>query len=254
MNSDLLLVLDAWLAMRLLFLGGDRPLHWRAAAGLSAAQALVLVALPLSAASLLLLATILTANLGLAAAETRRQAVADGWRCASLLLLLALASVAFGPALDPGLRPQLLALWQELGRYSLLFAGLQGLGPHKLLLVAFGALLLTLEVNFLIRLVFTVSGVVPAAINGGRAATGGDTLNAREYRAGRIIGILERNLILFFVLVNQFAAIAFIIAAKGIARFKELDEREFAEYVLIGTLLSSALAILVAALIARGLS
>ena len=34
-----------------------------------------------------------------------------------------------------------------------------------------------------------------------------------------------------------------MLAAKGFTRFKELDDRDFAEYVLIGTLLSSSLAI-----------
>lgn len=75
------------------------------------------------------------------------------------------------------------------------------------------------------------------------------TLNRQEYNAGRLIGILERILIFFFVLADQFTAIAFIIAAKGFARFKELDQRQFAEYVLIGTLMSVVLAIISASLV-----
>ena len=39
----------------------------------------------------------------------------------------------------------------------------------------------------------------------------------------------------------------FVLAAKSFARFKELDKREFAEYVLIGTLISMILAIVAAA-------
>jgi hypothetical protein len=37
---------------------------------------------------------------------------------------------------------------------------------------------------------------------------------------------------------NQFATLGFVVAAKGIARFKELENRDFAEYFLIGTMLS----------------
>lgn len=74
-------------------------------------------------------------------------------------------------------------------------------------------------------------------------------IDSREYNAGRIIGMLERMLIFFFVLSNQYAAIGFIIAAKGFTRFKELDNKSFAEYVLIGTFLSSLTAIILALLV-----
>jgi hypothetical protein len=70
-------------------------------------------------------------------------------------------------------------------------------------------------------------------------------LDQREYNAGRFIGMLERLLVYGFVLKGQHAAIGLILAAKGFARFKELDERDFAEYVLIGTLLSVTSAVLV---------
>ena len=56
--------------------------------------------------------------------------------------------------------------------------------------------------------------------------------------AGAVIGILERIFTITFVLVGQYTAIALVIAAKSIARFEELKEKEFAEYYLIGTLSS----------------
>ncbi len=40
------------------------------------------------------------------------------------------------------------------------------------------------------------------------------------------------------MLQGQYAAIGLILAAKSFARLKEMDEGDFAEYVLIGTLLS----------------
>lgn len=61
--------------------------------------------------------------------------------------------------------------------------------------------------------------------------------------AGKYIGYFERFIVLSFVLLNQFAAIALILTAKSIARFEELKRREIAEYYLIGTLSSLSWAI-----------
>ncbi|GAB2537606.1 DUF3307 domain-containing protein [Rufibacter soli] len=63
--------------------------------------------------------------------------------------------------------------------------------------------------------------------------------------AGRWIGIIERVLIITFVLLNQYEAIGFLIAAKTIIRFKETDQRK-SEYFLFGTLLSISLSIFMA--------
>lgn len=60
---------------------------------------------------------------------------------------------------------------------------------------------------------------------------------------GRAIGILERWLILTLLLVGQWGVIGFVLAAKSIARFDQLKEQTFAEYYLIGTLLSVLFAI-----------
>jgi hypothetical protein len=59
------------------------------------------------------------------------------------------------------------------------------------------------------------------------------------------IGAIERLLVLVFVFHGAFNAIAFILTAKGVVRFHELSSEGAAEYVLVGTLLStlSALAI-----------
>lgn len=114
-------------------------------------------------------------------------------------------------------------------------------------IVTAGFLFLLNEVNFIIRYFFEALSVIPKITN--KEGEEMEEDKEKEYNAGRVIGMLERILILFFVLVNQLGAIGFIIAAKGFTRFKELDNREFAEYVLIGTLLSSLSAIAVALLI-----
>jgi len=62
--------------------------------------------------------------------------------------------------------------------------------------------------------------------------------------AGALIGSLERLLTLIFVLIGQYGAIGFVIAAKSILRFKDSDT-DRTEYVLVGTLLSFGIAIAV---------
>ena len=66
--------------------------------------------------------------------------------------------------------------------------------------------------------------------------------------------MLERILIFFFLMADQYTAIGFVLAAKGFTRFKELDNRNFAEYVLIGTFFSSLSAIILALIIKTILS
>ena len=46
------------------------------------------------------------------------------------------------------------------------------------------------------------------------------------------------------MLASAEAAIGFVIAAKTIARFRLLDDRDFAEYYLLGTLASVGVAVL----------
>jgi len=70
--------------------------------------------------------------------------------------------------------------------------------------------------------------------------------------AGKWIGIIERILIFTFILIKQWPAIGFLIAAKSVFRFGELKEekeRKKTEYILIGTLLSFTFAIIVGILI-----
>lgn len=70
--------------------------------------------------------------------------------------------------------------------------------------------------------------------------------NASLPKAGMVIGILERVLVLTFILLNHWEAIGFLITAKSVFRFNDLkaSERRLTEYILIGTLLSFGIAIL----------
>ena len=76
--------------------------------------------------------------------------------------------------------------------------------------------------------------------------------NLEELKAGNIIGKLERIIIAILLLNNQFGVIGFVLTAKSIARFKQMENKNFAEKYLIGTL-TSFLIVLVTVLILKGL-
>ena len=61
------------------------------------------------------------------------------------------------------------------------------------------------------------------------------------------IGIVERIMILIFILAGQFQAIGFLVAAKSVFRFSEIkkDDNPKAEYFLLGTLVSFLVTVVV---------
>ena len=61
---------------------------------------------------------------------------------------------------------------------------------------------------------------------------------AQLSNAGMYIGWLERFLVLTALLLHSPATVGLIIAAKSVARFPQFHREQFAEYFLIGTLLS----------------
>ncbi len=61
--------------------------------------------------------------------------------------------------------------------------------------------------------------------------------------AGKVIGVLERILTLTFIIVSQYSAVGFLIAAKSILRYGN-NETLKTEYVLIGTMLSFGIAVI----------
>lgn len=102
-----------------------------------------------------------------------------------------------------------------------------------------GILLVINEMNIVLRYILDVMGLQSLGAQE-------DKVSDEEYSMGRLIGLLERIFIFIFVLLNQYSAIGFILAAKGVTRFNNFkDDRSFAEYVLIGTLLSTLLALIV---------
>lgn len=66
----------------------------------------------------------------------------------------------------------------------------------------------------------------------------------KDKKAGRFIGTLERIIILIFISINQYSAIGLVLTAKSIARYEKIiKKKNFAEYYLLGTLLSALIAI-----------
>ncbi|MBQ4858633.1 DUF3307 domain-containing protein [Pseudoalteromonas sp. MMG007] len=66
--------------------------------------------------------------------------------------------------------------------------------------------------------------------------------------AGQSIGMIERVLMLSFILLDQFAGLGFLLAAKSIFRFGDLSaskDKKLTEYVMLGTLLSVSVTLFV---------
>ena len=68
--------------------------------------------------------------------------------------------------------------------------------------------------------------------------------NSGAKNGGFIIGILERTFILVIMILNQPSIIGFVLAVKSVARFKKLEDENFAEYFIIGTFISFIIAII----------
>lgn len=64
-----------------------------------------------------------------------------------------------------------------------------------------------------------------------------------DTKSGRYIGMLERTLMVTLVAADALPSIAFVVAAKSLARFRKLSEFRFGEYYLIGTLSSTSIAV-----------
>jgi len=68
--------------------------------------------------------------------------------------------------------------------------------------------------------------------------------NNETDNVGAIIGMLERIVILLLGVLGLYGSIALVLTAKSLARFKQLEKKEFAEKYLVGTLISLIIAII----------
>ncbi len=95
----------------------------------------------------------------------------------------------------------------------------------------------------IVRGILDKVGTVP------RARPGSEEIDSSEYNRGRVIGTSERGLMLLTVALGSYAALGFLVAAKGLIRIKEFEDREFAEYFLVGTLASVLIALVLGLLV-----
>lgn len=68
--------------------------------------------------------------------------------------------------------------------------------------------------------------------------------NDSPKQIGRYIGMIERVLIMIFIVQGIPHGMTFLIAVKSLTRFKQFESKAFSEYYLIGSLLSAAIGIL----------
>ncbi|MFQ6613407.1 MAG: hypothetical protein ACE5D1_01065 [Fidelibacterota bacterium] len=95
-------------------------------------------------------------------------------------------------------------------------------------------------------LVFQFESVVTSS--GANVSNGGPKLHYSNTPSLQLNGVPESVIIFSFAMTGNVSSIGYILAAKAFARFKELDDKDFAEYVLIGTLLSASITNFVASL------
>lgn len=152
--------------------------------------------------------------------------------------------ITFNPALISWLKRinDSLSIVKDLGELS------------RINIYSFGLLFILNESNTIIRQLFEWIKIspYPTEIKSPEievVPTPDKYIKIDEYKSGRVIGILERMFTYFAVVSNEYSIIGFILAAKAFARFKELEKKAYAEYVLIGTLASIFLAFVAASFI-----
>ncbi|XOZ33607.1 hypothetical protein ACMDCT_15595 [Halomonadaceae bacterium KBTZ08] len=212
-----LIFLNAWLLTRLWFTFRDEALPTGEWAALALIQVILVGVLTPDLPTLAFVA-MAPGTLMLSEAVAPRERLNEARLAGTVLMgLTALAAVHYGAPTT----------------WLMSTSQLQALRPALLTLLGF--LMVANETNLAIRALLHRFQMEPRKTQGEDA----DTLDDREYNAGRVIGMLERWLIyLVVVFAQNYNVIALILAAKGFARFRQLEEREFAEYVLIGTLAS----------------
>jgi hypothetical protein len=123
--------------------------------------------------------------------------------------------------------------------------GIEGVDPDRLLMVTGVVLLQLVTGNQLVRLVLGSVGAVKPA---------GEPQPSDRLKGGRLLGPMERLLIVGLGLASQLAAATAVIAAKSIIRFPEINAQkarenggigidEVTEYFLVGSFASWILAL-----------
>lgn len=161
-------------------------------------------------------------------------------RVAWRLLLLPLVAVPF--LLPTAYTPHTRKMWSVLLRWfqtvpagHALFAKIV---PTLVFTHLAGLILCLSDGNQFLRSTLRLLGISPPAVESSEARPP----DAAQYLRGGLVGAVERLLIYIFAANAAFNAIAFVITVKGIVRYQEIVKNHSAEYVLVGTLLSTLMA------------
>ena len=168
----------------------------------------------------------------------------EGIRSLSLLVTIVVLSIFFSIRVHLAFNLAPFNALASAAQFSLLLEPLAKVHWGQTGSMLMGFLLVLNEANLLLRTVLRRLNLAPHRNNSGPEWKG--SISEGEFNTGRIIGMLERTIIFVAVLNNEIAAIGLVLGAKAFTRFKEFENREFAEYVLIGTLTSAFIAVAVA--------
>jgi hypothetical protein len=243
MTTEFLVFANVWLFARFICLFRDTAATGRAWRNQALAElAIALVLFPTGAWWIGFAFTLM--GLNVAGYWLDRRAVRrDFARLRVGFIGLCAVSVWLSAHCTPGFRPELAAWAGRVGTWTSLAPLVDALAGRTLHLVFFGLLLSANEANLVIRAMFDWLDLKPRMRSPENTDLNLTEIDVGEFNRGRVIGILERGLLYGFVLQGQYGAIGFVLAAKAFTRFKALENRSFAEYVLIGTLLSACLAL-----------
>jgi hypothetical protein len=149
----------------------------------------------------------------------------------------------------------ILLLWSLVSHHvaALIQAAKAPFINYKCSMILLGYAFITTPIGYIIETVTAGMNSPPSGKNRDIVLVAQETfdhLNTDKVKhGGKLIGIFERIIILTLVLLGQYSAIGFLITGKSIIRFANNDEHLRSEYVLVGTMMSYALAIMTGACI-----
>lgn len=130
--------------------------------------------------------------------------------------------------------------------YHCWFADLDDISK-KIALLLFMIMLCWKPSNILIKEILA-SYSVGVQKNSGESGDGPDHNGSENkqdaFKSGRLIGFVERIIVIFLVIASQYTAMAFLATAKSILRIKDDKDNLKSEYIVAGTFLSISIAII----------
>lgn len=107
------------------------------------------------------------------------------------------------------------------------------LNVDKYIVIAGAVLVCWKPAAIFVSLVFKI---IPETIEqANRTESASGNIEIEGAKIGSWIGILEREIILTLGIMGQFGAIGFVLTAKSLARYRQLETKAFAEKYLVGT-------------------